>query len=99
MTEQQWGLTTKNFGAELAKSKSPDTCEVVVLIQGWNNFGDEVYSYVKVPVEKLDEIKHKLDENEPLDVRKYGTVIAAGLNEPSDEVKAEIEKEYDMHAI
>ncbi len=70
--------------------------DIVILLQGRNNFGDRVYSYLKLKLRKVKELRGMMRNNQPFAPSDFGTVIAAGKGEPTDEVKAEILRDYKM---
>lgn len=70
--------------------------DIILLVQGKNRFDERIYSYVRVPFERLKEVRTRLDSGEKFDLREFGTVIAAGLGEPSEDVRREIAEEYEM---
>jgi len=70
--------------------------EVVILLQGNNVFGDPVYSYVKMIGRKLKDLFLKMEKGENFTPSDYGTVVAAGRGEPTQELKDEMRAEYNM---
>lgn len=78
--------------ASLLKDES-----TVILMRGKNMFGDMIYCYLKITYGEMKRLQQTLDSNEEtLDIRDYGEVLAAGKGEPSSEVKAEIANAYPM---
>lgn len=73
--------------------------EVVLLVQGNNLFDQRIFCYVRVPYFSLKTIKQRMDRGENFDLREYGEVLAAGLGEPSDEIKNEIAEEFEMFPV
>ena len=61
-----------------------------LLIQGRNTFGDEIYTYLKVSLNQIDEVKLQLTSGENFVPSHYGTVLAAGRGKPSDDIKREV---------
>jgi len=85
------------------KNLSPDVIseqylevEIVLLMQGTNSFGDPVYAYLKINGRNLREMFVKMKSNENFKPSDYGTVIAAGRDMPTDEVRAEIAAGHNM---
>lgn len=70
--------------------------EIVLLLSGFNNFGDKIYNYLKIPLKHIETIVYEVDKGGRFDIREYGEVIAAGLGMPTDEVRSEIEGQYRM---
>lgn len=69
---------------------------VVVLLRGKNNFGDRIYSYVKIALTNLEQLQHSIRNGLPFNASDFGEVVAAGTGEPTDQVKAEIAAQYPM---
>jgi hypothetical protein len=61
-----------------------------LLILGTNVFGDEMFTYLRFPTDRLDEVKAALASGEDFAPNNYGTVIAAGRGKPSEQVIAEV---------
>lgn len=70
--------------------------EIVLLLGGYNNFGDKIYNYLKLPMKNVEHVIRAVDGGGRFDLREYGEVIAAGLGLPTDEVRQEIEGQYKM---
>ncbi len=64
--------------------------EVVILLQGKNSFGDEIFSYLKLDLMRLIELKRAMLKGENFFPSSYGTVLAAGKGQPSKELKSEM---------
>lgn len=62
----------------------------VILVQGKNAFGDDIYCYINLPLKNIQLLQKALEENKGFVPSKFGTVLAAGRGEPSEEVKREI---------
>jgi len=82
------GKKSSDFG-ELLKDEYG-----VILLQGKNVFGDMIYSYLKIALPDLDKLQAALQSDESFNPSDFGTVVAAGKGEPSEEVKAEISTSY-----
>lgn len=67
---------------------------VVILMQGKNTFGDRIYSYLKITLEDLKRMQAAVQKGEPFNPSDFGTVVAAGKGDPTDEVKAEVASMY-----
>lgn len=69
---------------------------VVILMQGKNTFGDSIYSYLKITNKDLMRMKTVIQGGQPFNPSDFGTIVAAGKGEPTDEVRAEISSMYKM---
>lgn len=67
---------------------------VVILMQGKNMFGDKVYCYVRLTIRDMKKMRTKMQAKENFNPSDFGTVVAAGRGDPTDEVKAEIAMMY-----
>ncbi len=85
----------KNVSPELVSDEYLET-EVVVLLQGTNMFGDQVYSYIKLLGKNLKKMFAKMQASENFKPADYGTVIVAGRGIPSQEVRDEMKALYNM---
>ena len=70
--------------------------EIVLLLSGFNNYGDKIYNYLKIPLKNIELIIKAVEGGGRFEVREFGEVIAAGLGTPTDEVRQEIESQYKM---
>ena len=70
--------------------------EVVILVQGKNNFGDAIYSYLKLSLRNLKKLKEHMNAGLQWSPSDFGTVVAAGRGEPNDEVRQEMAVTYQM---
>ena len=69
---------------------------VVILLQGRNVFGDLIYSYLQLTMRRLYDLKAYLDSGENFNPSDFGTVLMAGKNEPSQEVRAEMAVKHQL---
>jgi hypothetical protein len=67
---------------------------VVLLLYGKNSFNDQIYSYLKISLGGIEKLKAAVLVGNPFTPSDFGTIIAAGRGEPSDEVRAEISSQY-----
>lgn len=67
---------------------------VVLLLYGKNSFGDQIYSYLKISLGGIEKLKVAMLVGNPFNPSDFGTIIAAGRGEPSDEVRTEIASQY-----
>jgi tetratricopeptide (TPR) repeat protein len=80
---------------ELVSAEYLDT-EIVILLQGTNLFGQRVYSYVLLTGRRLKRMFAMMQAGENFKPANFGTVITAGIGEPSQEVRDEMKRRYDM---
>ncbi|MCX7092018.1 MAG: hypothetical protein NTY50_01010 [Methylobacter sp.] len=66
----------------------------VILLQGKNSFGNVIYSYVQVALPNIKKLYSALNSSEDFSPSDFGTIIAAGEGEPSDELRAEMAITY-----
>lgn len=70
--------------------------EVVILLHGRNNFNDKVYAYLQITLRNLVKLKAAIDGDENFMPSDFGTVLAAGKGDPSEELKAEMAAAHNM---
>ena len=70
--------------------------EIVILMQGTNLFGDEIYSYVELIGRNLKKMFAKMQAGADFMPADFGKVLAAGRGEPPPEVREEMRKTYNM---
>lgn len=61
-----------------------------LLVQGRNTFGDEIYTFVRLPIDRIDEVKKVLASGANFIPAHFGAVIAAGRGKPNIEVIEEV---------
>lgn len=61
-----------------------------LLILGRNTFGDEIYTYMKLPMQRIDEVKERISSGQNFVPSHYGSVVAAGRGIPTQEVRDEV---------
>ena len=91
--------TTKAFSKNSTPVELDDAVldeKVVILLQGDNNFGDEIYSYVQLTIRNLQKMRDFLVSGEKFMPAEFGTVLAAGKGEPSQELRSEMAVTYGM---
>lgn len=64
--------------------------EVVILLQGQNNLQSDIFCYLKLTLTHLIELKRAMLEGRAFMPSDYGTVLAAGQGEPSQELRSEM---------
>lgn len=73
------------------KSAEPvDNNFIIMLLYGKNSFGDKVYCYLQVMKNDLLRLRFASKEGQAMNPSDFGTILYAGRDEPSDEIKAEI---------
>lgn len=99
MVAKKSNWTAGGFGKyvspDLVEDKFLDV-EIVILLQGANIFGDQIYSYVELKGRKLKEMFGKMQAGENFKPSDFGTVLAAGQGEPPADVRAEMARTYHM---
>jgi hypothetical protein len=94
MTEQSWHTKALAFKSDTSATDVADDEPVLMLIEGINPFRDKIYCYIKLPYANYRKMREKMMQKEKFNPRDYGEVVAAGLGQPTDEVKKEIKDEY-----
>lgn len=69
---------------------------VVVLLEGKNTFGDPIYSYLQLTFGKMRELSACMRAGQGFAPSDFGTVIAAGKGAPSQELREEMAKQYNL---
>jgi hypothetical protein len=69
---------------------------VVLLLYGKNSFGDKIYSYLKITLNDLQNLKNAIRSGQPFSPSDFGTVIAAGRDEPPENIRREIASTYQV---
>lgn len=87
-TQVVGGNAKPDFGALLKDQYT------VILLQGKNVFGDMIYCYVKITFPDLEKLQATLKTDNSFNPSDYGTVVAAGMGEPSPEVRSEVAITY-----
>lgn len=70
--------------------------EVVIFMTGRNVYGDQTYAYLKLSLRNMHKLKLAMDAGQQFMPSDFGTVLAAGKGQPSDEVKAEMALTYNL---
>ena len=70
--------------------------EIVLLLSGYNNFGDKIYNYIKLKLKNVEGLISAVDNGGRFDVREFGEVVAAGIGTPPPEVRQEMESQFRM---
>ncbi|MDE3060833.1 MAG: hypothetical protein KGJ06_07470 [Pseudomonadota bacterium] len=91
----QWTTNTLPSGSVRPSPEDLDK-SVVLLLYGKNSFGDKIYSYLKITIRALDNLKEAVISGKPFTPSDFGTVIAAGKGEPTDEVRSEVNNLYQV---
>ena len=74
----------------LSNTRDVDLEPVIILIEGRNTLGDQIYTYIKLPVGRIDSVREHLTSGGNFVPSEYGTVVASGHGRPSVEVKEEV---------
>jgi hypothetical protein len=70
--------------------------EVVIYMTGKNIYGDPTYAYIKLTLRNLQKLKMAMDNDDQFMPSDFGTVLAAGRGEPSEEIRAETALTYNL---
>lgn len=94
-TTWKTGAFSKNSTAVEIDEKLLDE-KVVILLQGKNVFGDAIYTYIRLSLRSLQQLRDKMKKNENFMPAEYGEVLAAGRGEPSPELRSEMAVTHNM---
>lgn len=75
---------------ELSDSSTTHDGLTMLLVQGQNTFGDEIFTYIRLPLRRIEEIKQQLNTGQNFVPSHYGTVIAAGRGKPTPDITEEV---------
>lgn len=70
--------------------------KVVILLQGKNVFGDQIYTYIRMSLRSLQQLRDKMKRNDNFMPAEYGEVLAAGRGDPSPELRSEMAVTHNM---
>lgn len=70
--------------------------KVVILLQGKNVFRDPIFTYLKLTLKSLQQLRDKMRKSEDFMPAEYGEVLAAGRGEPSSEMRSEMAVTHNM---
>ena len=73
--------------------------KVVILMQGKNVYNDPIYAYVQLTLRNLYEMKQAVHRGENFMPSDFGTVLAAGTGEPTQELRSEMAVTYNMYDV
>ena len=85
----------ENSDSKELREASPDE-EFVILLQGKNNQGNEIYSYLKMQFRNLPALQESVVNKSDFVPSDFGEVLAAGLGNPSAELREEMSETYDL---
>ncbi len=85
----------KYVSPDLVDDEFLDT-EIIILLQGTNLYGDQVYAYLKLIGSDLKNLFAKMQAGENFKPTDYGTVLASGSGVPSQEIRVEMREKYNM---
>lgn len=88
--------TSKPISETAEKTAKLNEQFVVLLLYGKNNFGDKIYSYLKINLPNLPKLKAAIKMGKGFNPSDFGEVIAAGKNEPPNDVRSEIASNYQV---
>ena len=70
--------------------------KVVILLQGKNIYGDNIFTYLQLTLKSLQLLRDKMRKTEDFMPAEYGEVLSAGKGEPSPEIRSEMAIAYNM---
>lgn len=97
--KKEWitqALGDVTFSPERKTTESDLQDEVVILLQGKNFFGDEIYTYVKLDLNGFRALRDAMINGTDFIPSDFGTVVAAGRGDPSQELRDEMRVQYKM---
>lgn len=94
-TSWKTGAFSKNSTAVAIDEALLDE-KVVILLQGKNVFSDQIYTYLRLSLRSLQQLRDKMRKNDNFMPAEYGEVLAAGKGEPTPELKSEMAVTYNM---
>jgi len=69
---------------------------VVVLLQGKNINSEEIYTYLQLPLWKLQELRRVMREGQDFSPIDFGVILENGAGQPSVEIAEKMKKEHNM---
>jgi hypothetical protein len=72
---------------------------VVILLQGKNTSAEPIYTYLKIPLWKLQALRRTMDQQLDFQPSDYGIVLEAGKGEVSETLAAKMTAEHNMISI
>lgn len=94
MNTTQWNTKPLTSDGKIIVDERLGAETVVILMRGKNPFGDRIYSYLKVTLSDLKRMQAAIAQSLPFNPSDFGSVVAAGKGEPTEEVQLEIESMY-----
>lgn len=91
--------TRSGFGKYVSPTLVQDRfldVKIVMLLNGTNLFGDDIYSYVEINGRNLKKMFAKMQAGEDFKPTDFGEVLAAGRGDPPPEVREEMRRTYNM---
>jgi hypothetical protein len=70
--------------------------KVVILLQGKNIYGDQIFTYLQLTLSSLQQLRDKMRKTEDFMPAEYGEVLAAGKGEPTAEMRSEMAVTHNM---
>lgn len=91
--------TTKAFSSNstaVSQDQNATSEELVILLQGKNSFGDDIFTYLKLTMERMYDLRIAMLEGSKFLPSDFGSVLAAGRGEPNSELRSEMAVRYKM---
>jgi Domain of unknown function (DUF2610) len=73
--------------------------EVVILMNGQNVSNEKVFAFLQLTLRNIRALKEAIDRDDSFMPSEFGTVLAAGTGEPSDELRAKMAAIYTESSI
>lgn len=96
MTGKWTAKSYSSSGTAVTIDETSKNDELVILLQGKNSFSDDIYSYLKLTMEKMYDLRIAMLEGKNFMPSDFGTVLAAGRGEPPQELRSEMAVRYKM---
>lgn len=68
----------------------------VILLQGTNVHGDPIYSYLRLTIRSLQQLRDAMRSGDKFLPGDFGEVLAAGRGEPDNELRSEMAVTYNL---
>ncbi len=90
------GAFSKNSTAVSMDDEALLQEKVVILLQGKNVYGDQIFTYLELTLKSLMQLRSKMRKGEEFMPAEYGEVLAAGKGDPSPELRSEMAITHNM---
>ena len=73
--------------------------ELLLLLHGKNVYNDRIYCYIRIAREIYNEFNEKINAGESIDLRQFGTVLAAGRGAPAADAQRDLIRELSVTPV